>query len=81
MKLYKQLFAKQLGQNYKDFSLRGNGNKSARRAFLTMLGGDKNLRSNINEPIAEYPRIITRGSILTDCCKSKESAKFSNYSY
>lgn len=81
MKLYKKLFAKQLGQNYKDFSSRGNGNKSARRAFVIMLEGDKNLRSNINEPISEYPRIITRGAILTDCCNSEESAKFADYSY
>jgi hypothetical protein len=69
----------QLSQNWRDRTIRGKGNKAARRAFLSALRADKNLRGNLAEPIANYDRILTRGAILTDCCTSADTAKFSHY--
>jgi hypothetical protein len=80
MDLFKKLMAKQLGQNYQDRSARGRGNHAARRAFITELKVNKFLRSDLNEPIAQYPHCIIRGSILTDCCFSAATATFSHYS-
>jgi hypothetical protein len=76
MHIYKILTSRQLGQNWIDRSIRGNGNRAARRAFITASRQDRHLLENLSEPIACYSRIVVRGAILTQCCISAETARF-----
>lgn len=60
---FKWALAMQCGQNWLDRSVRGHGNRAARRAIRTQHGRDHLLWSD--EPIyTDRPAILTRGAEL-----------------
>ena len=66
MNIFSKLLARQLGRNYRDTSLRGSGNRSARRAISTEAGAEHIKFAN-EDTYTDRPAILTRGASLLRC--------------
>ena len=63
MNIFERLLAPQLGRNYVDQTLRGYGNRAARRAIATRRGAE-HLRDCGEDIYTDRPEILVRGACL-----------------